>query len=234
MTRTLAVVQARLGSRRFPGKMLADLGGSSLLEWVVRRAQRSTLLDRLVVATTIDTLDDRLVDECVRLGVDVVRGSTDDVLHRFVDAVDGDPADAIVRICADNPFVDPVCIDDLIREHHANRAEYSHNHRPGDGCDYADGFGAEIIDRNLLTRLDEMKLSSSHREHVTLAVVDGTVPARRHACRAPVLLARPELAFDIDEPSDLDRLRTLVVSGPIEVTTSAAQIISINDGHTTK
>lgn len=229
MTRAVAVIQARLGSRRFPQKMLADLGGYSMLEWVVKRMQCTTLVDRLVVATTQEPLDDRLFAECVRLGVEVVRGSTDDVLQRFVDAVDAETSDQVVRICADNPFIDPGCVDDLVREHRETSAEYAFNHRPGNGCDYADGFGAELITRELLTRLNGMQLSTEQREHVTLAVVDGTVAARKHAVRAPGALARPELSFDVDVPSDLDRLRILVERGPITVTTTAAEIISIRD-----
>ena len=81
--RTVAVVQARLGSHRFPGKMLAVLGEHSLLEWVVTRVGQSDAIDRVVVATTREPLDDQIVAECGRLGVDVVRGSTDDVLDRF-------------------------------------------------------------------------------------------------------------------------------------------------------
>ncbi|MEY3133140.1 MAG: hypothetical protein RLZ29_1477, partial [Actinomycetota bacterium] len=110
MTRTVAVIQARLGSQRFPEKMLALLGNRSLLEWVVTRVRRSEMLDRVVVATTQESRDDRLADECARLGVDVMRGPTDDVLARFAQAVEGDAADAVVRVCADNPFIDPACI----------------------------------------------------------------------------------------------------------------------------
>ena len=98
MTRTIAVIQARLGSQRFPAKMLADLGGHSVLEWVVTRVRRSTLVDRTIVATTQEPLDDRLVAECQRLGVEVMRGSTNDVLGRFVSAIARDAADAVVRV----------------------------------------------------------------------------------------------------------------------------------------
>ena len=130
MTRTIAVIQARLGSQRLPEKMLADLGGHSLLEWVVTRVRRSTMLDEVIVATTEESRDDRLAAECERLGVNVIRGSTDDVLSRFAKAIEDDAADAVVRICADNPFIDPACIDQLVREYRKSGAEYAFNHRP--------------------------------------------------------------------------------------------------------
>jgi spore coat polysaccharide biosynthesis protein SpsF len=229
MTRTVAVIQARLGSRRFPGKMLADLGGRPLIEWVVERTRRSQLVDSVVVATTNETIDDRLVAECGRLGVEVRRGSTDDVLRRFSTALADDSADTVVRICADNPFVDPACIDQVIGEFRRLGVGYAYNHRPFGDCNYADGFGAEVVERALLDRLNDSQLSSEHREHVTLALADGTVDVRRHGCTAPPALARPELGFDVDEPGDLDRLRLLVRSGGLTLDSGASDIIAAAD-----
>jgi spore coat polysaccharide biosynthesis protein SpsF len=225
MTRTVAVIQARLGSQRLPEKMLALLGGHSLLEWVVTRVRRSEMLDRVIVATTQESRDDRLADECARLGVDVMRGPTDDVLARFALAVEGDAADAVVRVCADNPFIDPACIDELVREYRRHGVDYAYNHRPHGACDYADGFGAEILSRGLLDKLQASDLSARHREHVTLAVVDGTIPALTHACIAPKELAYPKLRFDVDTDSDLSRLGALVAVRRISPVTSAHEIV---------
>ena len=225
MTRTVAVIQARLGSQRLPEKMLALLGGHSLLEWVVTRVRRSEMLDRVIIATTQESRDDRLADECARLGVDVMRGPTDDVLARFALAVEGDAADAVVRVCADNPFIDPACIDELVREYRRHGVDYAYNHRPHGACDYADGFGAEILSRGLLDKLQASDLSARHREHVTLAVVDGTIPALTHACIAPKELAYPKLRFDVDTDSDLSRLGALVAVRRISPVTSAHEIV---------
>ena len=227
MTRTVAVIQARLGSQRFPEKMLALLGNRSLLEWVVTRVRRSEMLDRVVVATTQESRDDRLADECARLGVDVMRGPTDDVLARFAQAVEGDAADAVVRVCADNPFIDPACIDELVREYRRHGVDYAYNHRPHGVCDYADGFGAEILSRGLLDKLQASDLSARHREHVTLAVVDGTIPALTHACIAPKELAYPKLRFDVDTANDLKSLNQLISLGQISLVTTAAEVVRV-------
>ncbi|MFZ9290885.1 MAG: cytidylyltransferase domain-containing protein [Ilumatobacteraceae bacterium] len=227
MTRTVAVIQARLGSQRFPEKMLALLGNRSLLEWVVTRVRRSEMLDRVVVATTQESRDDRLADECARLGVDVMRGPTDDVLARFAQAVEGDAADAVVRVCADNPFIDPACIDELVREYRRHGVDYAYNHRPHGACDYADGFGAEILSRGLLDKLQASDLSARHREHVTLAVVDGTIPALTHACIAPKELAYPKLRFDVDTANDLKSLNQLISLGQISLVTTAAEVVRV-------
>ena len=229
MTRTVAVVQARLGSHRFPGKMLAVFGEHSLLEWVVTRVGQSDAMDRVVVATTREPLDDQIVAECGRLGVDVVRGSTDDVLDRFMAALHDDECDTVVRVCADNPFVDASCITAVIDEHRSTGADYSFNHRPFGVCNYADGFGVEVISRSLLTDLNSCDLSAEHREHVTLAIADGSVKAHVHGCEAPPSLARPELRFDVDEPQDLQHLQTLVAFARLHIGSSAAEVIAAED-----
>jgi spore coat polysaccharide biosynthesis protein SpsF len=111
--RVNAVIQARMGSSRQPGKVLRDLGGRPVLGWVVRAAAASGVLDRIVVATTTKPADDPLAELAGELGADVVRGPEDDVLARFVLALDAGPAEppvAVVRLTADCPLLDPELI----------------------------------------------------------------------------------------------------------------------------
>src|SRR5512134_3241120 len=112
--RVLVVIQARTGSTRLPGKVLADLGGLPVLEWVVRACRAAQAADGVVVATTTEAADDAVADLAASLGVDVVRGSEGDVLARYVQAVDEHPCDAVVRITSDCPFTDPAVIDAVI------------------------------------------------------------------------------------------------------------------------
>ena len=105
------VIQARTGSTRLPGKVLEDLGGHPVLEWVVRAAKAATQIDTVIVATSTLAGDDVVADLADSLGVPVVRGSEDDVLSRYVAALDAYPADAIVRLTADCPLLDPTLID---------------------------------------------------------------------------------------------------------------------------
>ena len=209
--------------------MLAVLGEHSLLEWVVTRVGQSDAIDRVIVATTLESLDDQIVAECGRLGVDVLRGSTDDVLNRFMAALTDDECDTVVRVCADNPFVDAGCIAAVSDEHRSTGADYSFNHRPFGVCNYADGFGVEVISRVLLTDLDGRDLSAEHREHVTLAIADGSVKAHVHGCVAPPSIARPELRFDVDEPQDLQHLQTLVEFARLHIRSSAAEVVAAED-----
>ncbi|GGC11357.1 cytidylyltransferase domain-containing protein [Cellulomonas carbonis] len=108
--RVVAVVQARTGSHRLPGKVLLPLAGRPVLGWVVRAARAASGVDEVVVATSTAPGDDAVADLATSLGVAVVRGSEDDVLSRFVLARDTARADAVVRLTADCPLLDPALI----------------------------------------------------------------------------------------------------------------------------
>src|ERR1700685_1207322 len=96
--KVVAIIQARMGSTRLPGKVLKDLAGQTVLARVVNRTRRATLLDEVVIATTLEPADDVIVDECVRVQVPCFRGDETDVLDRYYRAAQKFSADAIVRI----------------------------------------------------------------------------------------------------------------------------------------
>lgn len=108
--RVAAVVQARMGSTRLPGKVLRPLAGRPVLSWVLRAAAESGCLDELVVATTRLPEDDAVEDLAREAGARVVRGPADDVLARYLLALDAHPADAVVRLTADCPLLDPTLL----------------------------------------------------------------------------------------------------------------------------
>ena len=113
--RVVAIIQARMGSTRLPGKVLKDLGGETVLARVVKRTRRATLLDEVVVATSVLPADDAIVRECEALKVACFRGDELDVLDRYYRAAQKFAADAIVRITSDCPLIDPELIDATIR-----------------------------------------------------------------------------------------------------------------------
>ncbi len=123
----VAIVQARMGSTRLPGKALKDLHGRTMLARVVRRALRSALIDKLVVATTEKKADDVIVSECDSLGISCFRGSEDDVLDRYYQAARAFSADLIVRITSDCPLIDPEIIDRVVQAFLDNCPDYASN-----------------------------------------------------------------------------------------------------------
>ena len=226
MTGVIALVQARMGSTRFPGKMLADLGGYPVLEWVLRRTAKARLINKIVLATTDLDRDDPLETLAKELGIDVYRGSESDVLGRFAGAANHFGADIVLRICADNPFIDANEIDRLVNYYFSSSCDYACNHQDRLGSKYADGFGAEILSNSLLQRISKLATHDRHREHVTLYLWDHDVAFNLKALPAPVELAYPELRFDIDELDDIVNLRSMVKKG-ININSSAKEIISL-------
>ncbi|MEJ7743629.1 MAG: NTP transferase domain-containing protein [Nocardioidaceae bacterium] len=112
--RVIAVVQARMGSSRLPGKVLLDLDGLPVLGWVLRALEAARGVDAIVVATSTLPGDDPIERYAAEVGVSCVRGSEDDVLARFAMALECHPADAVVRLTADCPLLDPALIDQVV------------------------------------------------------------------------------------------------------------------------
>lgn len=126
-SKVVAIIQARMGSSRLPGKVLLDIRGQTMLSRVVRRAQAAKLIDLVVVATTPHESDAPVVEECRRLDVPCFLGSEDDVLDRYNGAAKAHGADVVVRITSDCPLIDPVESDRVVRAFLAGQPDYAAN-----------------------------------------------------------------------------------------------------------
>ncbi|HEX4535049.1 MAG TPA: NTP transferase domain-containing protein, partial [Rhizomicrobium sp.] len=112
--RIVAVIQARMGSTRLPGKVLKPIAGKPLLWHVVHRLKKSSLIEQIAIATSVNPLDDAIVEFGREHGIPVVRGPEDDVLARFACAAEALDADIIVRVSSDAPFIDAGFVDHLL------------------------------------------------------------------------------------------------------------------------
>jgi spore coat polysaccharide biosynthesis protein SpsF len=112
---TIAIIQARMGSSRLPGKVLLDLAGQPMLRRVVERTRRAKTIDQVVVATTTEPSDDPVVELCTALGYACYRGSLYDVLDRYYQAARQFEASNVVRITADCPLIDPQVVDRTVQ-----------------------------------------------------------------------------------------------------------------------
>ncbi len=223
--RTVAVVQARMGSTRLPCKSLLCLGEKPLIDWVADRAKKSLLLDDVVVACPDTELDDVLCDHLARRHIPFIRGPEQDVLARFVLAAEQYRADQVVRICADNPFVWWEAVDRLIRFHAGNGADYSYNHVPKDNL-WPDGLGAEIVAMDLLRRLAYEAHRPQQREHCLNYIWDNREKFRTATFDpAEEWLQRPDIRLDIDTAQDFCRMSRLAVSSDI----SARELVELHD-----
>jgi spore coat polysaccharide biosynthesis protein SpsF (cytidylyltransferase family) len=113
--KTVAIIQARMGSTRLPGKVLMDLGGRPALAWVVRAARAAVGVDEVWVATSTAASDDPVARWCNDNDVPVHRGSEHDVLDRYAGAMLASGADAIIRLTGDCPLLDPAVIAQTVR-----------------------------------------------------------------------------------------------------------------------
>lgn len=111
---TVAFVQARVGSKRLPGKVLESLAGEPVLVRIIDRLSASRRLDGIAILTTLHPRDDGVASLCASCGVDCVRGDEADVLGRFLVGVRQLKPEVVVRVTADNPLIDPAVLDDVI------------------------------------------------------------------------------------------------------------------------
>lgn len=203
------IIQARMGSSRLPGKSLATLGDTTVLDWVVDRCELAVRSGSVIVATTTGSEDDPIVGSMTDRGVIVVRGSDLDVLDRYRQATDSVPdADVIVRVTADCPLVEPGLIRAGI-ELLAADPELDYVSTSLDGR-YPRGFDVEVVRRSVLLRAARDATADDEREHVTLHVYRRP---ERYTCRPLSALAelhRPDMRVTVDEPADLDLVRAVV------------------------
>jgi spore coat polysaccharide biosynthesis protein SpsF (cytidylyltransferase family) len=162
----VAVVQARVGSQRLPGKVLMDLAGRPMIAQLLRRLTQAELVDEVVVATTTSSADDEVARVTEAEGVRVFRGSEHDVLGRMTGAAAERNADLVVRITGDCPLVDPAIVDRVVGaliEHRTDVDLASNIVRRT----FPKGLDTEALYFDALRRIERLGASSEAREHVT-------------------------------------------------------------------
>lgn len=185
--KTVAIIQARTGSTRLPGKVLQDLDGRTVLECVIDRVAQFTMIDELIVATSDHPSDDPIVDESARARVDTFRGSEADVLDRFAGAADYTNADVCVRLTADCPLLDPGVSDSIISLFldAGGAVDYASNKIPQS---FPRGLDTEVFSRDALTQTARRARRQYERVHVT-----------------PYMYRHPEIFNLLSVTSDVDR-----------------------------
>ncbi|WP_448641022.1 cytidylyltransferase domain-containing protein [Geodermatophilus sp. URMC 63] len=204
--RVTAVVQARTGSTRLPGKVLRPLAGRPVLSWVLRAAAACPGIDEVVVATTTLPGDDPVAELARAAGASVVRGPVDDVLERYLRALDASPADAVVRLTADCPLLDPDLLGAVVAAWRA----------APDAADYVAttlvrtlprGLDVELVTAAALRRAG-MEARDHHRTHVTSYV--WSHPDRFRLTGLVVAPAADDLRITLDTPEDAALIEALV------------------------
>ncbi len=205
--RRVAIIQARMSSSRFPGKVLAPLNGVPMIVFMARRVACAKQLDQLLVATSTDPSDDALAQTLADHGIACFRGDLADVLDRFVQAARSSDADHVVRLTGDCPLMDPDLIDRGLRELALGQADYVANVLLPS---YPDGLDVECMTMSALETAWAQARKPSEREHVTPFIREGQSGLRVQGWQAS--LDTSALRWTVDHPDDLEHIGALVAA----------------------
>jgi spore coat polysaccharide biosynthesis protein SpsF len=204
VSRAVVIVQARMGSSRLPGKVLADVAGRPMLTRVLERAGAIPGADAVVLATTTEPRDERVAALAADLGVEVFRGSEADVLDRYHCAAQQAGADVVVRVTADCPLLDPRVSGAVLAAYRRGGVDYVSNARVRR---YPDGLDTEVFSAEALRSAWKEATLPSEREHVTPYIWKH--PER---FRLADLVGEPDhshLRWTVDRPEDLEFVRAV-------------------------
>jgi spore coat polysaccharide biosynthesis protein SpsF len=195
-----------MSSSRLPGKVLADLAGAPMVLRQIERLNRARRLGTIVVATSDQASDDVLATCLDKAGVAVFRGSLDDVLARFIGAIDAFGATGtVVRLTADCPLADPAVIDETLALHTASEADYTSN-TPARRS-FPKGLDVEVFEAQALRAAADETADPYDREHVTPFLYRR--PERFRIAGLEQAPDEGEVRWTVDRPDDLDFVRAV-------------------------
>jgi spore coat polysaccharide biosynthesis protein SpsF len=203
-----ATIQARMGSSRLPGKVLARVVDKPLLELQVERIRRSWLIDRVIIATTELAADDAIEELADDIGVLCFRGSVDDVLGRVTSALRTFDVDLHVEFQGDSPLPDSFLIDAMIGCYlkHAGDVDYVTNALK---TTFPPGQEVSVYRAATLFEAEKLVDDDSLREHVGIHIYQRPDRFRLHNVEAPAGLRAPDLYLEVDTAADLDVIRRI-------------------------
>lgn len=204
--RTVATIEARLGSTRLPGKVLAEISNRPALEIMVERLRLVPELDGIVIATTTAAADDAIEQFARRLGVGSWRGSEDDVLARVLDAATAHEADVIVELTGDCPLIDPAIVSRVVRHYRHAGVDYASNVLTRT---YPIGMDTQVFSRAILADVARRTDDATDREHVSLYIYRHPEIYSLANVPAPPEETRPDLRLTLDTAEDLAVIRAV-------------------------
>ncbi len=201
--RTVAIVQARMGSSRLPGKSLMPVAGKPMLAHLLERLKAARAPDALLVATSTKRRDEAILEVCRGAGVDAFAGSEEDVLDRYYQAARASGAETVVRINGDCPLIDPEIVDMAVVFFSESGADYVQI------SGFPLGLGAEVFSFRNLARAWQEASREYEREHVTPYFYRHPELFDVKELVAPDALRRPELRLCVDTEEDLALVREI-------------------------
>ena len=202
----IAIVQARMGSVRLPGKVLMEVSGKPILGHVLVRLMAATTLDGIVVATSTLPQDTVVIDYARTLGVQTFAGSEGDVLGRFYEAALSCGAGTVVRISGEDLLIDPDIVDQVVELHQLESSDYTGNTVERT---FVDGLYVEAISFSALEKAYREATLPFEREHVTPYILCNPSLFHIEGIKASGVFKKPEIKLCVDTQEDLDLIRIL-------------------------
>lgn len=199
----VAIIQARMGSTRLPGKVLMKIQGKTILEHIIERLKKSKLIDQIIIATSDEKDDIKIVDLAKNIGIDYFQGSEQDVLNRYFQAAENFNADIIIRVTADNPLTDPYIIDTMLEEHIKKCSDYTFVK----GLPV--GICAEVFSMDSLKKSNLLGTESHHREHVNEFILENSGLFKINILKASSEMFRPNLRLTVDTWDDFKAMERI-------------------------
>jgi len=199
-----AIIQARMGSTRLPGKSSHLLAGLSILEHIINRLQEVLEIDRIQLATTQAKRETPLIEIAKNLNIHVFQGSEDNVLDRFIQAGKTIEAKHLVRVCGDNPLIDIPLLRALITAHIESNADYT---VPTDQIPL--GVGCEVIRLETLKNIEQQAHELKYQEHVTTWIHDHYDKFAITRVEPPAYLKNCPFRLTVDTPEDFSLMKEI-------------------------
>ena len=205
--RICAIIEARMTSKRLPGKVLMKANGKSFFEILVRRLKKVKELSDIVLATTVNREDDILVKEALKLKLKIFRGSEDKVVERILGASQKFKVDIITGITADCPLIDPEIVSNTINTYLNNDVDYVSN---GHIRSFPDGMDCHVFSSKVLKKSFKVIKTGPEREHLGLSIRNNPKLFKKFTIIAPQSLYWPELGLTLDEMDDYKLLKKIL------------------------
>lgn len=203
-----AIIQARMGSTRLPGKVMKPLCGKPMLWHIITRLGYSKQLKKIIIATTDKEEDKVIVKFAEEMGIDYYCGSSEDVLDRYYQAAKQFNISHIIRVTADCPLVDAELIDLLVARHKETGADCTHNLSIFDSR-MPDGTDIEVFNINALYKSWREGREPHHREHVDEYIYEHPELFKIEKVSAPPWINRPDYRLTVDYPEDFELISNI-------------------------
>ena len=221
----VAIVQARMGSTRFPDKVMRLINGTPIIELIFKRLSKSKSIHEIILATSETPRNQPLITHIKNLGFETYQGSENDVLNRYYEAALKTKADLIVRITGDCPLIDPELVDRLIECFQSNQVDYASNTIPPT---YPDGLDVEVFSFKALEQAQREATKKYDREHVTVYLREsGKFQLMNFSNDENLSNER----WTVDEPEDFEVILNIFNHFAPKITFKWNEVIELKDRH---